>query len=112
METLPKPLTIGCDPQLLMDDHVVDDIWMIRRSPELPVRSLDNPIFVAGSPFAEAHIDARTVLFDEDRKLFRMWYGVDDAGRPIRIVPLALKAGGALLRAFGGQACTPLAAAL
>ena len=46
METLPKPLTIGCDPQLLMDDHVVDDIWMIRRSPELPVRSLDNPIFV------------------------------------------------------------------
>lgn len=27
-------------PQLLIDDHLVDDIWMIRRSPELPVKSL------------------------------------------------------------------------
>ena len=65
--TAEKPLRLNSDPQLLIDDYLVDDIWMIRRSPELPVKSLDNPIFQPGAPFADASYGATTVVYDEER---------------------------------------------
>jgi hypothetical protein len=38
-----NPVRVGTASQLLIDDHVVDDVWMIRRSPEMPVKHLENP---------------------------------------------------------------------
>ena len=35
---------VGTETQLLIDDHVVDEIWLIRRAPEMPVKHLNNPV--------------------------------------------------------------------
>ena len=74
--TASPPVTLDAGPQLLIDDHLVDDIWMIRRSPELPVKSLDNPIFTTTTPFEDASYGVNTVIHDQERGVFRMWYSV------------------------------------
>ena len=74
--TAEKPLALNSAPQLLIDDYLVDDIWMIRRSPELPVKSLDNPIFQPRTPFADASYGATSLVCDEEQHLFRMWYSL------------------------------------
>ena len=76
METASKPLKLDPGPQLLIDDYLVDDIWMIRRSPELPLKSMDNPILKPQPPFEEASHGVQTVFYDEEDKLFKMWYGI------------------------------------
>ena len=72
--TAEKPLILDPGPQLLLDDHLVDDLWMIRRAPELPAKSLDNPTFQPGPPGAS--YGANTVVYDEEQKIFRMWYSL------------------------------------
>ena len=44
---------VGCGTQLLIDDYAVDDIWRLRRSPELPDKHLNNPVFTGASPFED-----------------------------------------------------------
>ena len=79
--TASQPLILDSGPQLLIDDHLVDDIWMIRRSPELPVKSLDNPIFETPAPFEDASYGGNTVIYDEQAEHpFRMWYSVAMTG--------------------------------
>jgi hypothetical protein len=70
-ETL-RPLEIGNELQLLIDDHLVDDVWMIRRAPEMPIKHLDNPIFI-DSP-------GGTIIYDQDDGCFKMWYGTPIPG--------------------------------
>ncbi len=72
---------VGTRSQLLLDDYAVDDIWMIRRSPELPVKHLENPIFTAPAPFDKAATVAQSVMFDEEEKLFKLWYTVVDTNK-------------------------------
>lgn len=55
---------VGCATQLLIDDHVVDDVWMLRRVPEMPARHPGNPLRIAPS------------LYDADERLFKAWYPV------------------------------------
>ena len=71
METASKPLKLDPGPQLLVDDYLVDDIWMIRRSPELPVKNLDNPISIKHPKRPEFKMGMWTVLYDEDEKIFK-----------------------------------------
>ena len=59
---------VGTETQLLIDDHIVDDIWLIRRAPEMPVKHLNNPVFdVRGG---------NTIIYDEEERIFKMWYGI------------------------------------
>ena len=76
MTTRLNIISIGCDTQLLIDDYAVDDIWMIRRSPEMPVKHLENPILTSDSPFED--IIGQSVMYDEDEKIFKMWYTLHD----------------------------------
>lgn len=69
METI-KTTEVGTKTQLLLDDHVIDDVWMIRRAPEVPVKHLGNPIFPS----------AGTVIHDTDERIFKMWYSVSIPG--------------------------------
>ncbi len=55
---------VGTETQLLMDDYLVEDIWLIRRAPEPPVKYLNNPIPGIG----------RSVLYDPEDRLFKAWY--------------------------------------
>ena len=80
METASKPLNLDPGPQLLADDYLVDDIWMIRRSPELPVKNLDNPITVENPRLPDFSMGMRTVIYDEEEKTFKMWGGMGTKG--------------------------------
>ena len=68
---------VGTATQLLIDDHVVDDVWMLRRVPEMPAKHPDNPLPIAPS------------LYDAEEKLFKAWYPVfeedpeDDPGNDL-----------------------------
>jgi len=77
-QTSSKPFTLALGPQLLLDSYLVDDIWMIRRSPELPVKYLENPIFDATSTAGGIDPGVQTILYDEQEDLFKMWYGITD----------------------------------
>ena len=70
-----EPLRLESGPQLLIDDHLVDDIWMIRRSPEMPLKSMDNPV-MRDDPYFEGGRSVGTILYDDEEGLFKMWYGV------------------------------------
>ena len=67
------PLTIGCSTQLLLDDHVVDDAWNIRRSPELPVKYLGNPIIDSHPVVGDCSVVCQSVMYDEEERLFKLW---------------------------------------
>ena len=68
---------VGTATQLLIDDHVVDDVWMLRRVPEMPAKHPGNPLPIAPS------------LYDAEEKLFKAWYPVfkedpeDDPGNEL-----------------------------
>ena len=53
MEPEDKIVPVGCETQLLIDDYVVDDLWRIRRSAELPDKHLNNPVFTGAPPFED-----------------------------------------------------------
>ena len=72
---------VGCETQLLIDDYVVDDIWRIRRSPELPDKHLNNPVFTGAPPFEDFGISASQVIYDEEERLFKLWYTVMDTNQ-------------------------------
>ena len=57
---------IGTATQLLIDDQIVDDIWLLRRVPEMPVKHPDNPLPITPT------------LYDAEEKLFKSWYAVTD----------------------------------
>lgn len=62
---------IGGVTQLLLDDHIVDDIWMIRRVPEMPVKYSGNPL-----PLGRSAV----VLFDSEENLYKAWYDIGGEG--------------------------------
>ena len=72
---------VGTASQLLIDDYVVDDVWMIRRSPEMPVKHLENPIFNPPPPFENCATVAQSVMYDSEEKIFKLWYTVVDTNK-------------------------------
>ena len=65
------PLTLDAGTHLLIDDYLVDDIWMIRRSPEMPAKHLANPIL---------DHNGSTIIYDDEDGVFKMWYGIPIPG--------------------------------
>ncbi len=64
-------IEVGTKTQLLLDDHLIDDVWMVRRAPETPVKHLANPILPNSGG---------TVIYDREDKIFKMWYGIPIPG--------------------------------
>jgi hypothetical protein len=74
--------------QLFVDDRLVDEASRISRYQYRPTKCADNPVMVAdhpceqgkyggklGLPFhSGVEIVGQTVLFDEEEKVFKMWY--------------------------------------
>ena len=87
--TASKPLILESGPQLLIDDYLVDDIWMIRRSPELPIKSLDNPILEPKAEFEAGNIGVSSVIYDNNDNIFRMWYGASSRQDPPGSTPVS-----------------------
>ncbi|MBN1343810.1 MAG: hypothetical protein JXQ73_14095 [Phycisphaerae bacterium] len=68
---LSAPIDVGTDPQLLLDDYVVDRVQGLTRTVHPPARMeqpiLDSEHFGTFQPYL-------SVLYDAGRKRFRLWY--------------------------------------
>ncbi len=71
-------IQVGCETQLLLDNFAVDDCWNIRRSPEIPVKYTGNPIINSSPQVGECSVVAQSVMYDEEEKLFKLWYTIVD----------------------------------
>ncbi len=63
---------LDSNTKLLLTNRDLDDIWNLRRSPELPVKAFVNPLL---EKTADGRIPCGgTVIFDKDENLFKCWY--------------------------------------
>lgn len=69
-----KPLRIGSETQLLIDDTIIEDRWRLRRVMHPPVKHPQNPILARDKPWEGDMVHAPSVLWDDERGLYRMWY--------------------------------------
>jgi len=69
-------LKLENNTQLLLDDYFLDDIWMLRRAPELPVKSFCNPVISSDPPYSPGNA---TVIYDKEEKIFKCWYIIFDS---------------------------------
>ena len=76
-------LSVGKNKQLFIDDFVVDSRESLLRVIHHPERYPQNPILTGTQPWEKwlLEVNGRPVLYDEDAKQFRMYYGanLDDA---------------------------------
>lgn len=77
-----KPLLhIRGEKQLLLDDEVIDQTVNCQRQFHRPVRYPGSPLIEADRPWeqggAGTYLFGGTVLFDEEAKIFKMWYRTD-----------------------------------
>lgn len=59
-----RGLEVGTIEQLLIDDHVVEDMWDLKRRPTRPLRHPANPILYADTPW-DGRIGPRSVVYDD-----------------------------------------------
>ncbi|MAE66023.1 MAG: hypothetical protein CMJ18_17260 [Phycisphaeraceae bacterium] len=68
-----EPLDVGTVEQLLIDDHVVEDAWDVRRRVCMPLRDPGGPVLRADKPW-EANICPWRVLLDPRDGRYHMYY--------------------------------------
>ena len=82
MSASDSPVNVGSTKQLFLDDYVVDEMQDVRRQLHRPVRYGANPIIDADQPWEQkghgVNLSGGTVFFDEDEKIFKMWYRSTD----------------------------------
>ena len=67
-----KPLRIGNEPQLLIDDEMIEDRWNLQRVLIQPEKYPRNPVLLPDQPWEGDSVQMPHVLWDEGR--YRMWY--------------------------------------
>lgn len=72
--TAAEPLTIGNEAQVLVDDHVVESMKGLTRRVSPLVKHLANPVIKPDRPWEENSTVPISAFFDEEQKLYRMWY--------------------------------------
>ena len=68
------PLELGNEPQLLLDDGLVEDRWRLARAVHRPQKHLRNPLLVPDKPWEGDLLTYHSVLWDKEYGKFRMWY--------------------------------------
>ena len=73
-----EPITVGTTRQLFLDDRVVERVDGVERRLHRPRRSAQNPILEPEHPWELSgggiHLYGGTVLYDEEDRVFKMWY--------------------------------------
>jgi len=72
-----KPLVVGTETVLLLDDAYVEDRWGVRRALNIPHKDPRNPVLMPDMPWEDS-VGSPNVMYDEEAGLFRMWYLVMD----------------------------------
>ena len=76
-EETSTPIDIGTRKQLFIDDYIVAEIKGLFRTLNQPVKYKGNPILKAPKPKpggSELILLGGSVIYDEEEKLFKMWY--------------------------------------
>ncbi len=69
-----RPLSIGSQVQLLVDDYIVEDRWKLQRRVGRVNKFMRNPVIVQDKPWEDAVGAYPSVLYDEQLGRYRMWY--------------------------------------
>src|SRR5438093_449110 len=69
-----EPLRIGNVVQLLADEYVVEDRWMLTRKVGTTYKWMKGPVLVQDKPWEDKIGAYPCVLFDEKMGKYRMWY--------------------------------------
>ncbi len=80
------PVEIGCNKQLFIDDYIIGSLDGIRKRLNQPTKHPDNPLLTPAASDessweSKMHFEFASVLFDEEQKLFKMWYGLWERGK-------------------------------
>ena len=65
---------VGTTKQLFIDDHVIDRIVGLKRVLNQPRRHPENPLLVPEHPWEGRILETPIVLWDDQKKLFHMYY--------------------------------------
>ena len=80
-----KPVEVGHERQLLMDQHLVDSTWNCFRRVHQPKKHPANPLIPGGESTADGArtpANVGTVMYDQDLGRFRFWTTLSDSTRP------------------------------
>ena len=69
-----KPLRIGNETQLFIDDSIIENRWNLERVLISPQKYIRNPVLLPDKPWEGDTVSVPNVLFDKDSGLYRMWY--------------------------------------
>ena len=73
-----KAIDIKSDPQLFIDDYIVDSNEGVHRQFHRPTRYDRNPVVQADMPWEQdgngVYLYGGTVIYDEEERIFKMWY--------------------------------------
>lgn len=70
----PSVITITHDPQLFIDDYLVDNHWGVDFKKETVTRVFHQPKKNSANPVIKGEGGYVNVIFDKESRLFRMWY--------------------------------------
>ena len=71
-----EPMRIGNEIQLVADDYMVEDRWMLKRTVGHVLKHLRNPILVQDKPWEGTLGPYPSVLYDDKLHKYRMWYQI------------------------------------
>jgi len=70
-----RPLHIAQERQLFVDDYIVEGVENVAFTLHQPEKHPGNPVLLADKPWEAKSVALYgTVLFDDEEKLFKMWY--------------------------------------
>jgi hypothetical protein len=72
-----RPLEVGTENVLFIDDATVEDRWGVRRVINRPLKDPRNPVLMADAPWEDG-VGAPNVIYDPEEGIFRMWYTAVD----------------------------------
>ena len=69
-----QPIKMGRYRQLFVDNHVIAEMQGVRQVLNQPEKHPANPLLICDRPWEGLAPFVRTVLLDDERETFRMWY--------------------------------------
>ena len=76
-----RPVAVGHQRQLLLDDYIVEDQWNCRRMVHQPIKHPDNPVVSPTRPSEAKGVSYLSVFHDQDTDCVRLWGAASEGGK-------------------------------
>lgn len=77
---LDDPIEIGTQPQLFLDNHIVDNTWTLRYKTQHIDRVFHAPVKHPANPLIAGNAGYTSVAYDREAGVFHLWYQTHIAG--------------------------------